>query len=386
MRPEDAPHIAKATRRQFPDGIPAYGTDALRFTFCALATNGRNIRFDLKRIEGYRNFCNKLWNAARYVLRSVDPDGAGTGRPAEAARSAEAERGASGVPGPQAMPSVVDRWIRSRLVTVAEQVRDGFESYRFDYVASSLYDFTWNEFCDWYVELTKPILAAPGVPEAARSATRRTLVEVFETLLRFLHPIMPFVTEDLWLRVAPAAGIEGETVMLQPWPEPGDADPEAETEVEWIKGFVLAVRNARGEMDIAPGRRIGVRLQGGDARDAQRVAEHRTLLESLARLEGFTWLEPDAPNPPGAAAFAGALKILLPFEGTVDLAAERARLEREIAKRVRDLGQVEAKLANEAFVARAPAPVVEKQRERAAELGKAVGRLQDQVERLAEAG
>ena len=386
MRPEDAPHIAKATRRQFPDGIPAYGTDALRFTFCALATNGRNIRFDLKRIEGYRNFCNKLWNAARYVLRSVDPDGAGTGRPAEAPRSAEAELGASGVPGPQAMPSVVDRWIRSRLVTVAEQVRDGFESYRFDYVASSLYDFTWNEFCDWYVELTKPILAAPGVPEAARSATRRTLVEVFETLLRFLHPIMPFVTEDLWLRVAPAAGIEGETVMLQPWPEPGDADPEAETEVEWIKGFVLAVRNARGEMDIAPGRRIGVRLQGGDARDAQRVAEHRTLLESLARLEGFTWLEPDAPTPPGAAAFAGALKILLPFEGTVDLAAERARLEREIAKRVRDLGQVEAKLANEAFVARAPAPVVEKQRERAAELGKAVGRLQDQVERLAEAG
>ena len=386
MRPEDAPRIAKATRRQFPDGIPAYGTDALRFTFCALATNGRNIRFDLKRIEGYRNFCNKLWNAARYVLRSVDPDGAGTGRLVEAARGAEAERGASGVPGPQAMPSVVDRWIRSRLVTVAEQVRDGFESYRFDYVASSLYDFTWNEFCDWYVELTKPILAAPGVPEAARSATRRTLVEVFETLLRFLHPIMPFVTEDLWLRVAPAAGIEGETVMLQPWPEPGDADPEAETEVEWIKGFVLAVRNARGEMDIAPGRRIGVRLQGGDARDAQRVAEHRTLLESLARLEGFTWLEPDAPTPPGAAAFAGALKILLPFEGTVDLAAERARLEREIAKRVRDLGQVEAKLANEAFVARAPAPVVEKQRERAAELGKAVGRLQDQVERLAEAG
>ena len=281
---------------------------------------------------------------------------------------------------------MVDRWIRSRLVTLAEQVRDGFESYRFDYVASSLYDFTWNEFCDWYVELTKPILADPEVPEQVRDATRGTLVDVFETLLRFLHPIMPFVTEDLWRRVAPAAGIEGETVMVQPWPEPGERDLAAEAEVGWIKDFVLAVRHVRGEMDIAPGRRIAVRLQGGDGRDAERVAEHRALLESLARLEGFTWLEPDAPTPPGAAAFTGALKLLLPFEGTVDLAAERARLEREIEKRVRDLGKVEAKLANASFVERAPAPVVEKQRERAAELGRAVGRLRDQVERLAGAG
>ena len=406
MRPEDAPRIDKATRGQFPDGIPAYGTDALRFTFCALATNGRNVRFDLKRIEGYRNFCNKLWNAARYVLRSADPDGA-------AARPAGNDSGApdrSGLDGGESLgsgvgppiadggddreprrpesavaQSVADRWIRSRLVALAEQVQDGYESYRFDYVAGSLYDFTWNEFCDWYVELTKPILAAPGVPEAVRLATRRTLVEVFETLLRFLHPVMPFVTEDLWRRVAPFAGIEGETVMLQRWPEPGEADPEAEAEIEWIKGFVLAVRHVRGEMDIAPGRRIAVRLQGGDPADAGRVEAHRALLESLARLEGLTWLDADVPPPPGAAAFAGALKILLPFEGTVDLAAERARLEREIEKRVRDLGTVEAKLANQAFVSRAPAPVVEKQRERAAELGRAVGRLRDQVERLAEA-
>ena len=405
MRPEDAPRIAGATRVQFPEGIPAYGTDALRFTFCALATHGRNIRFDLKRIEGYRNFCNKLWNAARYVLRSADPAGAarpgGDGVPPEAepakadgrdgseparpvAHGREGSEPGRPVSGP--VLSVADRWIRSRLVSVAEQVRDGFESYRFDYVANSLYDFTWNEFCDWYLELTKPVLAAPDVPEAVRAATRRTLVEVFETLLRFLHPIMPFVTEDLWRRVAPAAGIAGETVMLQPWPEPRDADPDAEAEIEWIKGFVLAVRHVRGEMDIAPGRRIAVRLQGGEERDAERVGEHRVLIESLARLQGFTWLEPGAPTPPGAAAFAGALKILLPFESTVDLAAERARLEREIEKRVRDLGQVQAKLANESFVTRAPAPVVEKQRERAAELGRAVGRLRDQVERLAEAG
>ena len=398
MRPEDAPRIADATRAQFPDGIPAYGTDALRFTFCALATNGRNVRFDLKRIEGYRNFCNKLWNAARYVLRSTDPDGASArsgsdgsdpGRPGSelTLRVADGRDGSPPVgPGSGVALSVSDRWIRSRLVALAEQVRDGFESYRFDYVASSLYEFTWNEFCDWYLELTKPVLAGPGVREAARAATRRTLVEVFETLLRFLHPIMPFVTEDLWRRVAPVAAIEGETVMLQPWPDPGGADPDAEAEIEWIRGFVLAVRHVRGEMDIAPGRRIAVRLQGGDGLDAERVAEHRALLESLARLEGFTWLEPGAPTPPGAAAFAGALKILLPFEGTVDLAAERARLEREIEKRVRDLGQVEAKLANESFVTRAPAPVVEKQRERAAELGRAVGRLRDQVERLADAG
>ena len=465
MKPADAPRIAEATRRQFPDGIPAYGTDALRFTFCSLATNGRNIRFDLGRIEGNRNFCNKLWNAARYVLRNAAPGG-GSEPPKDAAPGVcdghGLPRGRDGGPGavpavadgrdlpdrrgsgPDALPSVADgtdlpdrrgngpgavpwaadgddppdrrggsgvvpciadgsdpsdrrgrsevvpciadRWIRSRLVALAEQVRDGFESYRFDYVASSLYDFTWNEFCDWYLELTKPVLAGPGVPEAARESTRRTLVEVFETLLRFLHPIMPFVTEDLWRRVAPAAGIEGETVMLQPWPEPGEADPAAEAEVEWIKTFVLAVRHVRGEVELAPGRRVAVCLQGGDALDAERVDAHRELLESLARLEGFTWLDPDAPAPPGAAAFAGALKILLPFEGTVDLAAERARLEREIEKRERDLGQVEAKLANEAFVTRAPAPVVEKQRERAEELGRAVGRLRDQVERLARAG
>ena len=381
MKPEDAPRIAAATRRQFPDGIPPYGTDALRFTFCSLATNGRNIRFDLGRIEGNRNFCNKLWNAARYVLRSAAPPtggdaGSGDGREAPAPRGA----------GPAEAPTVADRWIRSRLAALAEQVRDGFETYRFDYVAASLYDFTWNEFCDWYLELTKPVLAAPDAPEAARAATRRTLVEVFETLLRLLHPVMPFLTEDLWRRVAPAAGIEGETVMIQPWPGTGEADPAAEAEVEWIKTFVLAVRHVRGEMDIASGRRIAVALQGGGALDAERVEAHRGLLASLARLERLTWLDPAAPAPPGAAAFAGGLRILLPFEGAVDLAAERARLEREIDKRVRDLGQVEAKLANEAFVTRAPAPVVEKQRERAAELGRAVGRLRDQVERLARAG
>ena len=408
MKPEDAPRIAEATRRQFPDGIPAYGTDALRFTFCSLATNGRNIRFDLGRIEGNRNFCNKLWNAARYVLGNAAPDGASDG-PEEPSRgtapgagngSEPPGAGAGGVPsvadgndvpdlrghGPGAVPCVADRWIRSRLVALAEQVRDGFEGYRFDYVAASLYDFTWNEFCDWYLELTKPVLAGEGVPAAVRDSTRRTLVEVFETLLRFLHPVMPFVTEDLWRRVAPVAGIEGETVMLQPWPEPGEADPEAEAEIEWIKTFVLAVRHLRGEMELASGRRIAVRLQGGDALDARRIEAHRELLLGLARLDRLDWLDPDAPPPPGAAGFAGALKILLPFEDTVDLAAERARLEREIEKRVRDLGQVEAKLANEAFVTRAPAPVVEKQRERAAELGRAVGRLRDQVERLAGAG
>ena len=379
MKPEDAPRIEEATRRQFPDGIPAYGTDALRFTFCSLATNGRNIRFDLGRIEGNRNFCNKLWNAARYVLRSAAVPPAGGGEE-EAAPAPPPGTGSAGA------PTVADRWIRSRLAALAEQVRDGFETYRFDYVAGSLYDFTWNEFCDWYVELTKPVLADPDAPEPARAATRRTLVEVFETLLRFLHPIMPFLTEDLWRRVAPAAGIEGETIMLQPWPEPADADPAAEAEVEWIKTFVLAVRHVRGEMDIAPGRRIAVALQGGGALDGERVEAHRNLLASLARLERLTWLGPDAPTPPGAAAFAGGLRILLPFEGAVDLAAERARLEREIEKRVRDLGQVEAKLANEAFVTRAPAPVVEKQRARAAELGRAVGRLRDQVERLARAG
>ena len=415
MKPDDAPRIEAATRRQFPDGIPAYGTDALRFTFCALATSGRNVRFDLGRIEGYRNFCNKLWNAARYVLRNAAPgaDGEEAGRAAAPEGGGTADglprreapaSGDGGVRSPLAaenaargeavgQPAVADRWIRSRLAALGDRIRDGFASYRFDYVANTLYDFTWNEFCDWYLELTKPVLADPGpdVPrsaewEAARQATRRTLAEVFETLLRFLHPVMPFVTEDLWGRIAPAAGAAGETIMLQPWPEPEGADPEAEAEVEWIQGFVLAVRHVRGEVGIAPGRRVEVRLQGGDARDAERVDAHRALLESMARIERFTWLAPGAAPPPGAAGFAGGLKILLPFEGVVDLAAEQARLAREVEKRTADLGRVEAKLANEAFVSRAPAAVVEKQRERAAELQGAIARLRDQAERLAAAG
>ena len=425
MKPDDAPRIEAATRRQFPDGIPAYGTDALRFTFCALATSGRNVRFDLGRIEGYRNFCNKLWNAARYVLRNAAPrDGSSAALAAapdadppadgsprsevapDGAGSAAVESGAVAGDGELSFPgagnavrseagqcTVVDRWIRSRLAALGEQVRDGFASYRFDYVASALYDFTWNELCDWYLELTKPVLADPG-PDApspaegpaAREATRRTLVEVFETLLRLLHPIMPFVTEDLWGRIAPAAGVEGETIMLQPWPEPEGADPAAEAEVEWIKAFVLAVRHLRGETGIAPGHRIEVRLQGGGARDAERVEEHRALLQSMARIGRFTWIDPDAASPPGAAGFAGRLKILLPFDGVVDLAAEQARLARELEKRTGDLGRVEAKLANEAFVARAPSEVVAKQRARAAELQGAIGRLREQAERLASAG
>ena len=427
MKPDDAPRIEAATRRQFPDGIPAYGTDALRFTFCALATSGRNVRFDLGRIEGYRNFCNKLWNAARYVLRNAAPpvegeeagpaavphgagraggeaapdgarsvvadDGGGTGAGDGDGRLGlpDAESAARGEAGGQ--PTVADRWIRSRLAALGVQVRDGFASYRFDYVASALYDFTWNELCDWYLELTKPVLAGPG-PDArspaegpaAREATRRTLVEVFETLLRLLHPIMPFLTEDLWGRIAPAAGVAGETIMLQPWPEPEGADPAAEAEVEWIKAFVLAVRHLRGETGVAPGHRIEVRLQGGDARDAERVEEHRALLQSMARIGRFTWIDPDAAPPPGAAGFAGRLKILLPFDGVVDLAAEQARLARELEKRTEDLGRVEAKLANEAFVARAPSEVVAKQRARAAELQGAIGRLREQAERLASAG
>ena len=424
MKPDDAPRIEAATRRQFPDGIPAYGTDALRFTFCALATSGRNVRFDLGRIEGYRNFCNKLWNAARYVLRNVEPRPGGEagapaagpdgGAPAEGLPSRRTPSGGTGSvavggigtggaddgpPLPRTeddrsgigRPTVADRWIRSRLATLGDRLRDGFSGYRFDHAAAALYDFTWNEFCDWYLELTKPVLADPGPAaprsaerEAARQATRRTLVEVFESLLRYLHPMMPFVTEDLWRRVAPAAGIEGDSIMVRPWPEPADADPEAEAEVEWIKAFVLAVRHVRGELGIAPGRRIEVRLQGGDARDAEWIDTHRALLENLARIERFEWLAPDAP-PPGAVAFAGGLKILLPVEGVVDLAAEQARLAREIEKRTGDLGRVEAKLGNEAFVSRAPAAVVAKQRERAAELQGAIARLREQANRLAAA-
>ncbi|HUN26726.1 MAG TPA: valine--tRNA ligase [Steroidobacteraceae bacterium] len=363
MQPQLAPAIEKATRRQYPEGIAPYGTDALRFTFASLASPSRDIRFDLARVAGYRNFCNKLWNAARFVTIAA----------------ADAPP-----PGADGEHSVADRWIRSRLGRMLSEVAAAFAEYRFDYAANALYQFTWHEFCDWYVELTKPVLQSASATLAARRGTRQTLLEVLEALQRALHPFMPFITEEIWLRIAPLAGREGPTVMREPYPLAADfpPDPEAERAVEWLKSIVLGVRQIRGEMNVSPARRIPVVLQGASALDRAHLDAHRALLERLAGLETVSVLAPGAAAPQAATALAGELTILVPMEGLIDAAAEAERVGKLLARAQGDLAKCRAKLANEAFVRNAPPAVVAGERERVAELERTVRDLDAQLTRL----
>ncbi|RMD80479.1 MAG: valine--tRNA ligase [Gammaproteobacteria bacterium] len=366
MQPQMARRIEEATRKEFPQGIPAYGTDALRFTFASLASTGRDVRFDLGRIEGHRNLCNKLWNAARFVLLQCEGQ----------ELAGEAERG------------VAERWILSRLQAVTEQVHEGFRAYRFDLVAQHLHAFFWDEFCDWYLELSKPVLQDPQAPEARRRGTRRTLVEVLEALLRLFHPFMPFITEEIWQRVGPLAGRAGETIMRQPFPEPDPAlrDPAAVEEMSWVMEFVLGVRRIRGEMDIPPRRPLPVLLQHHGEEDRRRVREHGPYLRFLAALEDIRLLEEGAPAPEAATALVGRMKLLIPLAGLIDQQAELARLDREIAKLEEALARARHKLANPRFVERAPTEVVARERARADELGERLERLREQRGRIAALG
>ncbi|MCP1726189.1 valyl-tRNA synthetase [Natronospira proteinivora] len=367
MQPKKAKKIEKATRKEFPEGIPAFGTDALRFTFAALATTGRDIRFDLGRIEGYRNFCNKLWNAARYVL--MNTEGKDTGITGEVELS------------------LPDRWILSRLDATVEEVTTRLNEYRLDLAAKALYEFTWSEYCDWYLELSKPVLQSEASSEAARRGTRQTLVRVLETLLRLMHPIMPFISEEIWQRVAPLAGTKsdskGETIMLAPWPEPsGHVDETIEAEMAWLQGFILGVRRIRGEMDISPNKSLDVLLANSSARDRERLDRHGHFLSTLARLEHVTVLEDDANPPESATALLGEMEILVPMAGLIDKDAELSRLEKELAKLEKGLNQAEGKLANEKFVNNAPAEVVDKERRKAEEMRAAREQLKGKQERI----
>ncbi len=367
MQPQLKPRIEKATRKQFPDGIPDYGTDALRFTFAALASTGRDIRFDLNRIEGYRNFCNKIWNAARFVLMNVEGRELASGTAAMAA------------------PALPDRWILSRFGKTIDAVDAHFGTYRFDLAARALYEFIWNEYCDWYLELTKPILQGPDTPVAAQAITRRTLVTVLEAMLRATHPLMPFITEEIWQRVAPLAGTCGDSIMIQPWPDPASfpVDDEAEAELGWIQGLVLAVRQIRGEMDIAPGRRIPVLLQDASADDQRLLGIHDRYVRELARVSSLDLLPVDSQPPPCATALVGGLKVLVPLAGLIDVAAERTRLTKNRQKAAADLERVEQKLATESFTNHAPEAIVAKERERQQALRRDLARLDDQLARLA---
>jgi valyl-tRNA synthetase len=360
MQPHLAPGIEKATRRQFPDGIEAHGTDALRFTFASLATQSRDIRFELPRVAGYRNFCNKLWNAARFVLMVTD------GKPV--------------APAGTASNHVVDRWITSRLGEAIARTDEGFAAYRFDLAATALYEFTWHEFCDWYLELAKPLLQGDDAEQAA--ATRRTLLNVLESLLRTLHPIMPFITEEIWRRIAPVAGTPGSTIMLASWPAAGDyvADSIASADVDWMKGVILGIRQIRGEMDISPAKRLAPLAQGATADDAARFTNHAALLGRLAGIDAVRLLAGGETAPPSASAVAGNLTLLVPMEGLIEPAAELARLQRKQEKNRQEIDRARAKLENPNFVRNAPAEVVATERERIAQFEKVNSSLARQIE------
>src|SRR5690554_4663105 len=364
MQPHLKSRIEKTTRKEFPDGIPAFGADALRLTFASLATTGRDIRFDLGRVDGYHRFCNKLWNASGYVLTHL----------------------AQGVPAGERKPTIADRWIRSRLGRAVRAAHEAVSAYRFDLMTQALYDFAWHEFCDWYLELTKPVLQADDADPREVASTRATLAETLDALLKLLHPLIPFVTEELWLKLAAAMGTKGDTIMLEPLPRPEVyvVDDEAEQEIDWLQRFVVAIRQIRGEMNIAPSHRLAVKLAGASAVDRERVARHRNYLERLAVLAEISEVESASSVRGAATALVGDMQILVPLAGLIDIAAERERLGKQLERASADLEKCRRKLANEAFVANAPPDVVAKERERAAELEQRAARLERQIALLTE--
>ncbi|MBB72163.1 MAG: valine--tRNA ligase [Legionellales bacterium] len=364
MQPEMAQQIEKATRKEFPEGINAHGTDAVRFTYCALASTGRDIRFDISRLEGYRNFCNKIWNAARFVLMNCEGQDTGV-------NSNELEF------------SLADRWIQSRLQSTIEQVHGHFANYRFDLLCQALYEFIWNEYCDWYLELSKPVMTGNST-DAQKRGTRYTLVTVLESWLRLLHPIMPFITEEIWQRVAPLAGKSGNTIMCQAYPdyEADRVDAAAVADIEWLKAVIIGIRNIRGEMNIAPNKALSILLHRGDESDKGRLTSNEAFLMSLAKLDDITWHDANAELPPSATALVGELEIHVPMADLIDKSAELERLGKEVAKLEKDLQRSQQKLSNESFVAKAPAEVVEKEQARVAEMENTIGKLQSQIQRI----
>lgn len=364
MQPHLAHRIEKATRKEFPQGIPPFGADALRFTMASLATQGRDIKFDLGRIEGYRNFCNKLWNASRFVLMNCD------GRE-------------KGFKCDRSLLSVPDRWILARLKRVKGEVTSALEEYRFNDYAHHIYQFLWGVFCDWYLEMVKPVLYGEEVADECKVVARVTMLQVLEESVRLLHPLMPFITEELWSTVSKVSGCSGETVMLAPWPCGVSVDPEEEAierEMDWVTSLVTTVRTIRAEMDLPPGKGLRVVVMGGDEA-VHRFARHERIVLVLARIESWSrvWA---APAEECATGVVDELRIYIPLSGVMDLEVEAVRLGKGLEKLDRELELVEKKLSNPSFLSRAKPDVVEKERLKGGELREKREGLQEALSRL----
>jgi len=361
MQPKMAKRIDKATRKEYPEGIQAYGTDPLRFTFYSIATRTRTIRFDMKRVEGYRNFCNKLWNAAIFVSGNISAN--------------ESQLDSTNVE-----LSTIDHWIISEFQKTAAAVNLAMETYRFDLAAKEIYEFVWDEFCDWYLELTKPILNSDDATQAQKLGTQQTLARILESVLRLAHPFLPFLTEELWQKVPVTIRLSGDTIMLQPFPVADEKliSDAATKDVEWLKTVVTGVRNIRGEMDISPARLVPILLSNGSTEDKKRLDKFTRELTFLVRPESLTWLGDNAEKPLSATALVGEMELLVPMAGLIDKEAELARLDKEIDRKQKDRGKTEGKINNPSFVEKAPDEVVQKERDKLQDLDSALEKLNEQ--------
>jgi valyl-tRNA synthetase len=390
--PQVREKVEKRIRKDYPDGITAVGTDAMRFTFAALATYGRTINFDLKRAEGYKNFCNKLWNAARFVLMNLSPLGASAPDEGDistnsaAANSASLPHPSSGhlLPEGEGKQTAAEQWILFRLAETLKEVEAQFVTYRFDLVAQALYEFVWNDYCDWFLELTKPALN--GDDTAAAASTRGTLLRVLEAILRALHPITPFITEEIWHSVAPKLGLGGDSISQRPYPTAGEfadaTDTTAIADIEWLKSVLSGIRRIRSEMNISPGKQIPLLFAKGNAADRERTEKFSAQIAFLARTESQRWLGESEDEPASASAIVGELRVLIPLAGLIDLGAEKARLEKEIKRIEGEIAKCNGKLGNETFVANAPAAVVDQERQRLADFTTMLTGLREQAARL----
>jgi valyl-tRNA synthetase len=359
MQPKMAEKIKKLTKQEFADGIPAFGTDALRFTFAALASFGRDIKFDLKRVEGYRNFCNKLWNASRFVLMKLEGETIDV----------------------KAQLSSSDQWILSRLQQTKTNVEKHLNDYRLDLMSHELYEFVWHDYCDWYLELSKPLLA----DDATKAGTQATLLKVLNEILTLLHPIIPFITEEIYEQCQTLTGDESESLMTQAYPEVEEdlISAQVEQEVQWLQTFILGIRQIRGEMNIPPSKPLPCFVQNISATDQQCLDSHSQILTSLAKLESINQLSDNDEAPESATALVGEMKVLIPLAGLIDKDQEAARLNKEIEKLNKQRSQFAGKLSNEKFVSGAPKAVVNKEKEKLASVENAIADLSSQLEKIA---